>query len=82
VKPYDAETDLNALAKTLMKEITMDGLLWREQFKLEPVAFGVKKLVIGCVVEDDKVSPDDLQEKIEEYDELVQSVEIATFTKV
>lgn len=34
-------------------EIT--GLVWGEAHKLVPVAFGVKKLVLSCVVEDDKV---------------------------
>lgn len=33
------------------------GLVWGEAYKLVPVAFGVKKLVLSCVVEDDKVSP-------------------------
>lgn len=31
------------------------GLVWGEAYKLVPVAFGVKKLVLSCVVEDDKV---------------------------
>lgn len=33
----------------------IDGLVWGEAHKLVPVAFGVKKLVLSCVVEDDKV---------------------------
>lgn len=32
----------------------MEGLLWGTS-KLVPVAFGVKKLQITCVIEDDKV---------------------------
>lgn len=40
----------------------MDGLAWGEAHKLVPVAFGVKKLVLSCVVEDDKV-PSQLQKK-------------------
>jgi translation elongation factor EF-1beta len=35
------------------------------------VAFGIFKLIIGVTVEDDKVSVDDLQEKIEQLDEFV-----------
>lgn len=42
----------------------MDGLVWKQDCKKLPIAFGVHKLVVGCVVEDDKVSVDDLQEKI------------------
>jgi len=37
----------------------MDGLLWKTEYKKEPIAFGVKKLVIGFVIEDLKVSVDD-----------------------
>ncbi len=32
--------------------------------KLVPVGYGIKKLQISCVVEDDKVSTDDLEEQI------------------
>ena len=35
---------------------------WKTEFKKEPVAYGVFKIVIGCVVEDEKVSVDDIQE--------------------
>jgi len=60
----------------------MDGLLWKTETKKEPVAFGIYKLIIGCTVEDEKVSCDDLQEQIEAYEDLVQSVDIASFMKV
>lgn len=33
----------------------LEGLAWGEAFKLVPVAYGVQKLVLSCVVEDDKV---------------------------
>jgi len=49
----------------------MDGLLWKTETKKEPVAFGIYKLIIGCTVEDEKVSCDDLQEQIEAYEDLV-----------
>lgn len=71
VKPLDSETDLDVLAKRIFKEIGMDGLLWKEQYKKEPVAFGIFKLVIGATVEDDKVSTDDVQELIEALDDMV-----------
>lgn len=59
----------------------MDGLLWKTEFKKEPIAFGIFKIIIGATVEDEKVSVDDLQEKIEELDD-VQSVDILAFNKV
>lgn len=36
----------------------MDGLSWKTEYKKEPIAYGVFKLVIGAVVEDAKVSTD------------------------
>lgn len=50
--------------------------------KLVPVGYGINKLQIMCVVEDDKVSVDDLVEKIQEFEDYVQSVDIAAFNKV
>jgi elongation factor 1-beta len=61
VKPYEAETKMADMAAEILK-ITMDGLWWKTEWKTEPIAFGVEKLIIGCTVEDDKVSVDDLQE--------------------
>ena len=47
-------------------------MFWKTEFKKEPVAFGVFKVVIGMTIEDDKVSVDDLIEKIcEQYEEEV-----------
>ena len=81
VKPYEAETDLDLLAKEILA-IKMDGLDWKTEYKKEPVAYGVFKIVIGAVVEDEKVSTDDVQEKIEAMEELVQSVDIVAFNKL
>lgn len=50
--------------------------------KLVPLAYGIKKLQIGCVVEDDKVSIDWLTEEIQNFEDLVQSVDIAAFNKI
>lgn len=81
MKPYEAETDLDALAKKVIA-IEMDGLFWKTEYKKEPIAFGVHKLIVGCVIEDAKVSVDDLQEKIESFEDEVQSVDIASFNKI
>ena len=50
--------------------------------KLVPLAYGIKKLQIGCVVEDDKVSIDWLTEEIQNFEDVVQSVDIAAFNKI
>jgi len=70
VKPWGEETDLDEVAKNIL-EISMDGLFWKTQYKKEPLAFGIFKLIIGATIEDAKVSVDDLQEKIESFEDLV-----------
>ncbi|XP_037948488.1 probable elongation factor 1-delta isoform X3 [Teleopsis dalmanni] len=80
VKPWDDETDLK-LMEVEIRKITTDGLLWGAS-KFVPVAFGIKKLSISCVVEDDKVSIDWLTEEIEKQEDYVQSVDVAAFNKI
>ncbi|KZC13680.1 putative elongation factor 1-delta [Dufourea novaeangliae] len=80
VKPWDDETDMKDM-ETEVRKIETDGLLWGAA-KLVPLAFGIHKLQISCVVEDEKVSVDWLTEKIQEIEDFVQSVDIAAFNKV
>jgi len=80
VKPWDDETDLVKMEQHV-RSISMDGLVWGPS-KFAEVAYGIKKLQISCVVEDEKVSTEDLEERITSFDEFVQSVDIAAFTKV
>lgn len=80
VKPWDDETDMAAMEKQV-RTIVMDGLLWGAS-KLVPLAYGIKKLQIMCVIEDDKVSVDELTEKIQDFEDFVQSVDIAAFNKI
>lgn len=80
VKPWDDETDMKEMEKNV-RTIEMEGLLWGAS-KLIPLAYGIKKLQIMCVIEDDKVSVDELTEKIESFEDIVQSVDIAAFNKI
>jgi len=80
VKPWEDTTDLVELER-LIREIEMDGLEWKAA-KTVPIAFGIKKLSISCHVEDAKVSVDDIQEKIAEFEDFVQSTDVVTFTKL
>ena len=68
VKPWGEETDLEELANKILA-IEMDGLMWKTQWKKEPVAYGVFKIQIGATVEDDKVSTDLVQEAIEAFED-------------
>ncbi|KAL4107391.1 hypothetical protein QTP88_017736 [Uroleucon formosanum] len=80
VKPWDDETDMKELEKAVRKVAT-DGLLWGAS-KLVPLAYGIHKLQISCVVEDEKVSIDWLQETLQEIEDFIQSVDIAAFNKI
>ena len=83
VKPLDSETNLDELAQRIFKTITKEGLFWKTEYKKEPIAFGIEKLIIGFSCEDEKISVDnDVVEKIEEIEDLVQSVEITAFNKI
>merc|ERR1712127_148794 len=80
IKPWDDETDMKEV-ETQVRKIVAEGLLWGAA-KLVPLAYGIKKLQISTVVEDDKISVDWLVETIQEIEDLVQSVDIAAFNKI
>ena len=71
VKPLDDTTDLDALAKHIFANLTQDGLFWKTEYKKEPVAFGIFKLIIGFSLEDEKVSVDNVVERIEALEDRV-----------
>merc|ERR1711992_288624 len=79
-KPWDDETDMDAMLKAV-KTIEMDGLVWGAS-KRVPVGYGINKLSVMCVVEDLKVSIDELQEKICEFEDFVQSCDVAAMNKI
>lgn len=80
VKPWDDETDMNKLEECV-RSVQADGLLWGAS-KFVPLAYGIKKLQITCVVEDDKVGTDFLEEEITKFEDVIQSVDIAAFNKI
>ncbi|XP_068381605.1 elongation factor 1-delta isoform X1 [Eschrichtius robustus] len=80
VKPWDDETDMAQL-EACVRSVQLDGLTWGGS-KLMPVGYGIHKLQIQCVVEDDKVGTDLLEEEITKFEEHVQSVDIAAFNKI
>ncbi|KAE9113032.1 hypothetical protein PF010_g10234 [Phytophthora fragariae] len=81
VKPWEAETDLEELAAKI-KALPVEGLTWGEGHKLVPVAFGIKKLLVQCIIIDDLVLLDDITEAIEGFEDYVQSVDIASMNKM
>ena len=65
---------MEALEKSV-RSIEKDGLVWGAS-KLVPVGFGIKKLQINLVIEDEKISLDELQEDIQGFEDHVQSTDI------
>jgi translation elongation factor EF-1beta len=83
IKPLDSDTDLDAVAARVLKIGSPEtGYYWKTEFKKVPVAFGIFKLIMGVTIEDEKVSVDGLQEQIEAFDDMVQSVDIMAFNKI
>ena len=80
VKPWDDETDMAKLEECV-RSIQADGLVWGSS-KLVPVGYGIKKLQTQCVIEDDKVGTDMLEEQITAFDEYVQFMDVAAFNKI
>lgn len=66
---WDDETDM-AKMEECVRSIHMDGLVWGAS-KLVPVGYGIKKLQIQCVVEDEKVGTDILEEEITKFEDYV-----------
>jgi elongation factor 1-beta len=66
-----------AALEAAVRGVEKDGLVWGAS-KLVPVGFGIKKLQINLVVEDEKISLDELQEELQGFEEWVQSTDIVS----
>jgi elongation factor 1-beta len=82
VKPWDDDqTNLELIQKGVYA-IEKDGLLWGA-YEFVPIGYGIQKLKAICVVEDEKVSIDDLTEQIAtDMEDLVQSVDAVNLSKI
>jgi translation elongation factor EF-1beta len=80
VKPWEADTNLEELWKEITK-YEQEGLVWGASFKLEPVAYGIMKLVMTCTIVDALVLMDDVTDAIEKLEDFVQSVQVASMNK-
>lgn len=81
VKGYEVGQDYEAMAQKIKAEVKMDGLVWMDQHKILPIAFGMQKLQMSMLIEDDKVQTEDVFEQIEAWEDDVQSCDIFTFAK-
>lgn len=64
-----------------VRGIEKDGLVWGAS-KLATVGFGIKKLQINLVVEDEKVSLEELEEEIQGFEDYVQSTDVVAMQKL
>jgi len=64
-----------------VRGIQADGLVWGTS-SLIAIGYGVEKLRINLVVEDEKVSVTELQERIEELEDFVQSSDVVAMQKL
>lgn len=64
-----------------VRAIEQDGLVWGAS-TLVPIGYGIRKLQINLVVEDEKVSTDELQETIAEDEDHVQSTDVVAMQKL
>jgi len=70
-----------AALEAAVRSIEKDGLVWGSS-KLVAIGFGIKKLQINLVIEDYKISLVELEEEIQEFEDYVQSTDIATMQKL
>ncbi|GJN92944.1 hypothetical protein Rhopal_005988-T1 [Rhodotorula paludigena] len=80
VKPWDDETDIDAM-EAAVRGIEKDGLVWGLSTKVD-IGYGIKKLQMSLVVEDELVSLDELQEEIESFEDYVQSTDVVAMQKL
>ena len=80
IKVYDIDTDLEELA-TQIKNVKIENLVWGIGHKIVPLAFGICKLQVSCVILDD-VSVDIITETLEEEFDCIQSIEEFSFNKL
>lgn len=84
VNVHSKDTNLDNLASKIFAEVKKNGLVWSKDYKILPVANTGKKLQVSCVVEDEKISAEnifEIFEVIEGWKE-VEYVDIITIEKI
>ncbi len=76
IKVWDSEQDLDALAKKI-QNIEKEGLVWNKEYKLKEIIFGIQKILMGLIVNDDIISIDEIIDEIQSWEDEVQSIEMA-----
>jgi len=71
------------MAERVRAECTIEGNTWMDTHEVLPIAFGMKKLRMTCVLIDDMTCTDDIFEKIQETigDEEIQNIDTVSLDK-
>ncbi len=56
--------------------------IWKKEYKLEEIAFGIKKNILTLIVDDDKISIDELIDQIESWENEIEFVDILSFIEL
>ena len=73
IMPESPEVDLEALKKKALKAIIEYNDNKDTKVTIEPVAFGLKAIMIIFVVDENKGSPDPIAEKISGFEEVASA---------
>lgn len=76
------EVDIVALATQIIAEVKIDGLAWKSDYKLVDIAYGLKKLQIGLVIDEDKVNINEVVGRLQAYVDQVYSVDIVLYNNI
>lgn len=83
VKGYEVDMDFDGLATKIFAAVQKDGLIWQDSYEIIPIGFGIKCLRLTMIIEDDKISTDDIMDQIKDsWEDDVQSCDIFEFNKV
>ena len=83
VKGYEVDQNFDDLAKKIQDSLQKDGLVWQDTYEIIPIGYGINCLRLTMIIEDDKISTDDIFEFIQStYEDDVQSCDIHEFNKV
>jgi elongation factor 1-beta len=59
-----------------------EGAKWGEGHRLQPIAFGISKLIVQVIIQDELVGSDDLIEMLtDNFEDDIQSIDVAAFDK-
>lgn len=80
VKGYEVDFDWHAYADKI-RTYVINGVTWLDSHAVVPVAFGMMKLQMTCVIIDDLVETDDIWDMIKSDEDNIQNVDVLTFDK-